>query len=321
MKKECANPNCTNEFEHNGSRKIYCSRQCSIDTFESNRIKRSIVYEDTQDPNIRQEFLKAFINRTYDAGYKSKNRNVKTNCITTKPQRGNIRYDLDKYLSLHIRNPNNPNEILHCLAHRIAAFLYISDLPDDKQALHICDIKSCCNPDHIYIGTDKENRIDYQNRRKEKTINGNLTRHEWESIKYWLAVGEHTATELAKHFNVGKQTIFRVPEFTTDGSEIIGSVFIPKIIPKAQSVINIEKSIEMGLELLQMKRLCKKIGWRFTWEAEEFAEENSITLQEGYRCMRLAKANPHRDNYKYTKTGLLKLMSQKIDVSKPINDI
>lgn len=40
--------------------------------------------------------------------------------------------------------------------HRIAA----GDIAEGKQVNHHCDTKNCCNPDHVYVGTVRENMED-----------------------------------------------------------------------------------------------------------------------------------------------------------------
>lgn len=40
--------------------------------------------------------------------------------------------------------------------HRVAA----GDVPDGKQVNHHCDVRNCCNPDHVYVGTHAENMRD-----------------------------------------------------------------------------------------------------------------------------------------------------------------
>ena len=37
----------------------------------------------------------------------------------------------------------------------------------DNLVLHTCDIKNCVNPDHLYLGTDKENAIDRIKRNRD----------------------------------------------------------------------------------------------------------------------------------------------------------
>ena len=43
------------------------------------------------------------------------------------------------------------------LSHRVSWVLENGEIPHGKQVLHHCDVPSCVNPDHLYIGTNNDN--------------------------------------------------------------------------------------------------------------------------------------------------------------------
>lgn len=45
-------------------------------------------------------------------------------------------------------------------AHRVAWELTNGDIPDGMKVLHKCDNPPCCNPNHLFLGTDQDNSDD-----------------------------------------------------------------------------------------------------------------------------------------------------------------
>lgn len=46
------------------------------------------------------------------------------------------------------------------LAHRVSWILHRGELPRDILVLHRCDVRECVNPNHLFLGTYKDNAID-----------------------------------------------------------------------------------------------------------------------------------------------------------------
>jgi hypothetical protein len=42
-------------------------------------------------------------------------------------------------------------------AHRVAAQLALGPIPKGKVVCHTCDVDRCCNPRHLWYGTQKDN--------------------------------------------------------------------------------------------------------------------------------------------------------------------
>lgn len=104
------------------------------------------------------------------------------------------------------------------MATRLVLFFTTLLYPLDMQALHTCDNPSCCNPNHLYWGNQKQNIKDAIDRKRYKGYfsqehiygdnhpNAKLTSKDVASIRHLHSIGV-TNKELVTMFGVNKQNI------------------------------------------------------------------------------------------------------------------
>lgn len=52
----------------------------------------------------------------------------------------------------------------YVVAHRVSWEIHHEPIPDNKMVLHRCDNRLCVRPDHLYVGTAKDNATDREER-------------------------------------------------------------------------------------------------------------------------------------------------------------
>ena len=105
-------------------------------------------------------------------------------------------------------------------AHRVAAFLSkkIDSLDTDLHVLHHCDNTKCCNPDHLFVGTNADNVADRVRKgrsgfaRKIGQENGmsKLTNCQIKEIKGLYFSSMFSQSQLAKRYGVRQPHISRI---------------------------------------------------------------------------------------------------------------
>lgn len=93
-------------------------------------------------------------------------------------------------------------------AHRAAYLMFKGEIPADLLVLHECDNRICVNPEHLYVGTHKDNSQDMVRRGRnwgrrksgDKTVAAILR----------LSSAGWTQERIAKKFRIDQTTVSRI---------------------------------------------------------------------------------------------------------------
>lgn len=128
-------------------------------------------------------------------------------------------YGIFKNLDDRTQRPGNKMRSL--LAHRASYIMHKGEIPADKFVCHSCDNRACVNPDHLWLGSHKDNARDalgkgrlylkgltYQLKKGGKSPAAKLERY-LDEIRNRIASGERIA-EIAESYEVTPQAIYSI---------------------------------------------------------------------------------------------------------------
>lgn len=98
-------------------------------------------------------------------------------------------------------------------AHRIAYYLAYGLFDDSLCVCHKCDNPSCCNPNHMFLGTLSDNmkdKIAKGRNTRGTAVNGVLLEEDVYEIKRLYATGEYTQKQIAKRFGIHQCNVGRI---------------------------------------------------------------------------------------------------------------
>ena len=96
--------------------------------------------------------------------------------------------------------------------HRWAYEYFKGPVPDGLLVLHTCDVKHCCNPGHLYAGTQAQNTADAvaRGRRAKKYKFGSRVRKLTDDDVRTIRVDERPVHVVAAAYGVAEVTVFNV---------------------------------------------------------------------------------------------------------------
>lgn len=102
------------------------------------------------------------------------------------------------------------------LAHRVSYELSTGKAPGELFVLHKCDNRRCCNPAHLFLGTNTDNMRDMEQKGRgvhlkgERHVNHKLTDAQVVEIRQRYASGSETLSALGREYGVSNVQIGQI---------------------------------------------------------------------------------------------------------------
>ncbi len=104
-------------------------------------------------------------------------------------------------------------------AHRLSWIFKHGSISEDLLVCHKCDNPSCINPNHLFLGTQKDNMQDcidkgrFNRPKGEQHGSSKLTWKKVEEIRSLFSDKIHNQTKLSKMYNVNQKTISSIVHY------------------------------------------------------------------------------------------------------------
>jgi len=101
--------------------------------------------------------------------------------------------------------------------HRVVYRKFYGDIPEGMHVCHHCDNPPCCNPKHLFIGSNRDNMMDRKNKGRTFISFGELSGHCKLSTEQVTSIRSDPRgpSELAVVYGVSKSTISEIKNKTS----------------------------------------------------------------------------------------------------------
>ena len=101
-------------------------------------------------------------------------------------------------------------------AHRLAWAKVHGDIPPGMHICHKCDNRKCVNPDHLFLGTPKENIGDCWSKGRHPRFHGEannsakLNQADVRTVKILYFAERRSQREIAEHYGISQTQVSRI---------------------------------------------------------------------------------------------------------------
>lgn len=169
-----------------------------------------------------------------------------------------------------------------CLAHRVSYKLFIAEIPEKLNVLHKCDVTSCVNPEHLFLGSQNDNVQDMvsKGRANKATGDRNGSRRHREKRpskeKHWT----HVYPELVAKGDKNGSKLH--PEKLKRGEQVNTAKLTDSDVIKIRQLyfkgINLQTlSAQFNVTATNIACIVKYKTWKHVKEQEDFVDLEEIS--------------------------------------------